>query len=101
VTLIDQVKHHVLEAMSHADVPWEFLLDALEPRRDLSRSPIFQVSFTLQADPVSAFSVEGLTFTDVPLPIDAAKFELSLELQPTPTADLQDCSNLIPTCSHS
>ena len=83
IALIDQVKHHVLEAMSHADVPWEFLLDALEPRRDLSRSPIFQVSFTLQADPVAAFSVEGLTFTDVPLPIAAAKFELSLELQPS------------------
>lgn len=86
--LIDQVKHHVLEAMSHADVPWEFLLDALEPRRDLSRSPIFQVSFTLQADPVAAFAAEGLTFSDVPLPIDAAKFELSLELQPTPDGGL-------------
>ncbi len=83
VELVDQVKHHVLGAMAHADVPWEFLLDALEPRRDLSRSPIFQVSFTLQADPVKAFAVQGLTFVDVPLPINAAKFELSLELQPS------------------
>jgi amino acid adenylation domain-containing protein/FkbM family methyltransferase/non-ribosomal peptide synthase protein (TIGR01720 family) len=78
--LVDQVKTQVLDAMAHAEVPWEFLLEALHPQRDVSRAPIFQVSFTLQDNPVSAFDVDGLTFIDVPLPVEAAKFELSLEL---------------------
>ena len=79
--LVAQVKESVLGALAHADVPWEYLLDALEPRRDLSRPPVFQVTFTLQDDPASALKIPGLTFEPVPLSTASAKFEMSLELQ--------------------
>ena len=79
--LVAQIKESVLGALAHAEVPWEFLLDALEPRRDLSRPPVFQVTFTLQDDPASALKIPGLTFEPVPLSTASAKFDLSLELQ--------------------
>ena len=81
--LVAQVKESVLGALAHADVPWEFLLDALEPRRDLSRPPVFQVTFTLQDDPASALKIAGLTFEPVALSTASAKFDMSLELQRT------------------
>jgi len=82
--LVADVRTTVVDALAHADVPWEFLLDVLQPKRDVSRSPVFQVSFTLQDHPVGGLATADLTFTDVPVPVEAAKFELSMELQPSP-----------------
>jgi amino acid adenylation domain-containing protein/FkbM family methyltransferase/non-ribosomal peptide synthase protein (TIGR01720 family) len=79
--LVKQVRNSVVDAMAHSAAPWEFLLDALAPTRSRDRAPVFQVSFALQADPVATFAASGLTFDDVSIPIRAAKFELSLELQ--------------------
>jgi amino acid adenylation domain-containing protein/FkbM family methyltransferase/non-ribosomal peptide synthase protein (TIGR01720 family) len=83
-SLVESVKTTVLDALAHGDVPWEFLLDALQPRRDLSRAPLFQVTFTLQEDPAAELQIPGLTFAPVPMSTGAAKFEWSFELQPTP-----------------
>jgi amino acid adenylation domain-containing protein len=45
--LLTRVKKTALSAYAHQDVPFEKLIDALKPRRDLSRTPIFQVYFNL------------------------------------------------------
>ena len=79
--LVMQVRNSVVDAMAHAQIPWEFLVEALAPTRALDHAPVFQVSFTLQPDPVASATSLGLTLEDVPIPIRAAKFELSLELQ--------------------
>ncbi|OLT62072.1 non-ribosomal peptide synthetase [Moorena bouillonii] len=45
---LSQVRHTVLEALAHQDYPFVLLVERLQPPRDPSRSPIFQVSFLLQ-----------------------------------------------------
>ncbi|WP_262495039.1 non-ribosomal peptide synthetase [Kordia jejudonensis] len=46
--LLEQVKQTCLEAYSHQDIPFEFIVDHLEIERDQSRSPLFQTLFALQ-----------------------------------------------------
>ncbi|MBT6046209.1 MAG: amino acid adenylation domain-containing protein [Candidatus Scalindua sp.] len=81
--LLRQVKRTVLDAYAHQDIPFEKLVEALEPERDMSRTPLYQVGFTLQNIPVSNFDIPGLSF--VPLETDklTAKFDLNLIMSET------------------
>ncbi len=47
-TFLSQVRQTVLSAIAHQDYPFPLLVERLQPNRDPSRSPIFQVSFALQ-----------------------------------------------------
>ena len=49
--LLGEVKHTTLEAYSHQEVPFEKIVDAVVKTRDMSRSPLFQVLFSLQNTP--------------------------------------------------
>jgi non-ribosomal peptide synthetase component F len=50
VELLQQVKQTTLNAYTHQDVPFAKVVDTLVKERDLSRSPLFQIMFTLQDD---------------------------------------------------
>ncbi|MEY3066243.1 MAG: McnE protein, partial [Cyanobacteriota bacterium] len=64
----------------HQDLPFEMLVEALQPERDLSHTPLFQVAFVLQNTPKSEIAMTGLTVTDLPPENTTAKFDLTLAM---------------------
>ncbi|QSQ15806.1 non-ribosomal peptide synthase/polyketide synthase [Myxococcus landrumensis] len=83
--LLARVRESTLGAYEHQDLPFEKLVEALHPVRDLSRSALFQVLFVLQNTPVKALELPALTLR--PLETEgtqAARFELTLNLGETP-----------------
>ncbi len=80
-TLVRKVRETCLEAYAHQDLPFEKLVEALQPVRDLSRHPLFQVVFQLhQADLMSELTLSQVKVEPIPGTNQAAKFDLSLEL---------------------
>nr|WP_042194612.1 non-ribosomal peptide synthetase [Kibdelosporangium sp. MJ126-NF4]CEL21436.1 FIG01294969: hypothetical protein [Kibdelosporangium sp. MJ126-NF4]CTQ95997.1 FIG01294969: hypothetical protein [Kibdelosporangium sp. MJ126-NF4] len=80
---VGEVRETVLEAFAHQDVPFEHIVDAVQPDRDTSRTPLFQVMVVLQNTPDSAVNLPGLTAEDVDLPVVTASFDLTCEFRET------------------
>jgi len=76
--LLQQVRAVALEAYAHQDVPFERLVEELQPERHLSHSPVFQVAFVFQNAPMEALRLPGLTLAPVELEAVTAKFDLTL-----------------------
>ncbi|RYZ33734.1 MAG: non-ribosomal peptide synthetase, partial [Myxococcaceae bacterium] len=84
--VLRQVKETTLGAYAHQEVPFEKLVEQLKPERDLSRTPLFQVMFTMQT--VSAHKAEvrpseGLTLRSLGTEGATAKFDLTLGMAET------------------
>ncbi len=69
----------VAEALAHADLPFERLIDELARERDLSRTPLFQVLLDFQRRPFDPALFEGLVARPVDLGAGAARFDLELD----------------------
>lgn len=80
VDFLNQVRKHTLDAYKHQDIPFEKLVEVLQPERDLSRPPIFQVMFSLQNAPVPSLQLPKLSIEPLSLHQGTAKFDLSLLL---------------------
>ncbi|MDF5730971.1 MAG: condensation domain-containing protein, partial [Rhizonema sp. PD38] len=80
--LLSQVRKMALDAYAHQDVPFEQLVEQLQPERSLSHTPLFQVIFTLQA-PLSELQFPGLRGYLLPAESSTAKFDLTLVLENT------------------
>ena len=76
--LLRDVKEAVVDAQAHQDLPFEMLVDELEPERDMSYTPLFQVMFSLQAAATRTIQLPELTMEQVNLDSDASKFDLNL-----------------------
>jgi aspartate racemase len=79
--LLGRVRKVALEAYAHQDLPFEKLLEELQPERDQSRTPLFQVMFAFQKASRQALELPGLTVTPLKVHTGTAKFDLTLELQ--------------------
>ncbi|MEW6735522.1 MAG: amino acid adenylation domain-containing protein, partial [Acidobacteriota bacterium] len=81
--LLARVRQMTLEAYIHQDVPFEKLVEELQPVRDLSRSPLFQVMFVLQNAPTTPLELKDLTLNFINIENQAAKFDLTITLAET------------------
>jgi len=76
-----RVRETVLGAFAHQDLPFDRIVEELQPRRDLSVTPLFQVVFDMDpASRVEPLELADLEITPVPLPHRTAKFDLNLTL---------------------
>lgn len=78
--LLGRVREVALEAYAHQDLPFEKLVEELQPERDLSRSPLFQVMFVLQNAPMTPLRLSGLTVTPLKVESKTTKFDLTLSM---------------------
>ncbi|MBI0312132.1 amino acid adenylation domain-containing protein [Streptomyces javensis] len=78
--LVERVRARDLEAYAHQDLPFERLVEVVNPERSLARHPLFQTVLNLNnaARPLTART--GLTVTGRPLGAPSAKFDLSFEI---------------------
>ncbi|HYO67722.1 MAG TPA: amino acid adenylation domain-containing protein, partial [Archangium sp.] len=107
--LLHQVKEVALGAYAHQEVPFEKLVDALNPARDTSRAPLFQVSFALQNAPSPDLSLPGIESRPVELTGQVSKYDLTLSLRETGaglegvaeySTDLFEASTLVRMLGH-
>jgi amino acid adenylation domain-containing protein len=79
--LLGRVSEVCTSAWAHGGVPFERVVDAVRPARDLSRTPLFQVLFGVEPDRPPTLDVGALRITPLEVDVDAAKFDLSIAVR--------------------
>jgi amino acid adenylation domain-containing protein len=82
--LLGRVREVALGAYAHQDLPFEHLLEQLQPAREPSYSPVAQVLFILQNAPRGDLTLPGLTLRPLEAENGTAKYDLTLEIVETP-----------------
>ncbi len=85
--LIARVRATNLAAYGHQDLPFERLVEVLNPARSLSRHPLFQVVLALQNNAAVNIDLPGLSASAEPVATASAKFDLSVSLGEQRAAD--------------
>ncbi|HKG81332.1 MAG TPA: amino acid adenylation domain-containing protein, partial [Pyrinomonadaceae bacterium] len=75
--LLGRVRETALGAYAHQDVPFEKLVEELQPERDMSHTPLFQVLFVLQNASLEQLHLEGLELHPLEVNSEKAKFDLT------------------------
>ncbi|MEA2693615.1 MAG: hypothetical protein QOJ16_3002, partial [Acidobacteriota bacterium] len=82
--LLARVRETTLGAFAHPDLPFERLVEELQPERDLRHSPLFQVLFAFQSLPEETRGDSDLRARALPVDSGTSLFELTLSLEETP-----------------
>ncbi|MFD1814823.1 non-ribosomal peptide synthase/polyketide synthase, partial [Rhodococcus gannanensis] len=80
--LVAQVRERDLRAFGQADVPFERLVQVLNPARSTARHPLFQVALSFANTPPAAVELPGLTVSPLDATLASAKFDLQLTVEP-------------------
>ncbi|MDT3395984.1 amino acid adenylation domain-containing protein [Streptomyces sp. B1866] len=78
--LLARVRQVCLDGFAHQELPFERLVEELRPGRDLSRTPVFQVSFVFQNIPLPEFTAGGLRLETLEVASASARFDLELQV---------------------
>ncbi|WP_052830181.1 non-ribosomal peptide synthetase [Gynuella sunshinyii] len=78
---LQQVKRDHIEAQANQDVPFDYLVETLNPRRSTSHAPIFQIMFSMNTTADSHHQKDGWQLEAMQPEVTAANFELTLDVQ--------------------
>jgi amino acid adenylation domain-containing protein len=78
--LLGRVRRVALEAYAHQDLPFEQLVEEVQPERSLSRNPLFQVMFQLENTPKEELPMAGVMLAPLEVERVATQFDLSLDV---------------------
>ncbi|MFN2252597.1 MAG: non-ribosomal peptide synthetase, partial [Candidatus Promineifilaceae bacterium] len=81
--LLAKVKQLTIEAQGHQDIPFEQVVEAANPVRSLSHSPLFQAMFAFQNNPEGRFEAGDLQLEEIHPAHTTTHFDLSLSMQET------------------
>ncbi|WP_460068199.1 amino acid adenylation domain-containing protein [Streptomyces sp. YKOK-I1] len=88
-TLLHRTRETDLHAYAHQDIPFERLVEKLNPARSAGRHPLFQVMLNFEDDlAASAFGLPGLEVSTETVTVDAAKFDLMFNVVTAATGEL-------------
>ncbi|MEH2198293.1 non-ribosomal peptide synthetase [Nostoc sp.] len=78
IEFLQETRQTCLDAYSHQDIPFEFLVEKLQPERSMSHNPLFQVMLTLENNESPDLSLPGLEIQWLDFYCPFAKFDLTL-----------------------
>jgi len=78
------VREVTLGAFTHQDVPFELLVEKLQPERDLRRTPLFQVVFVLQNVSAPTLELPGLSLSPMKINSEMTHFDLTMSMGESP-----------------
>jgi amino acid adenylation domain-containing protein/thioester reductase-like protein len=81
--LLGRVRRTALAVYEHQDIPFEQLVDELQPKRAVNSTPIFQVMFVLQNAPMPSFEQEEVKIVPIDIHNGTSKFDLLLNVVET------------------
>ncbi|MGA9769977.1 MAG: amino acid adenylation domain-containing protein [Blastocatellia bacterium] len=108
-TFLKHVRSVTLDAYTYQGMPFDKLVEELEPHRELSRSAIFDVMFTLQNAPDHTLELDGLALNGLEYKTRTAKFDLNLTMAESAqgltawldySTDLFDATTIKRLCGH-
>src|SRR5690606_35841534 len=77
---LGRVRDATLSAQDHQDIPFEHLVELIDPPRRTDQTPVFQVVFAWQNNETQAFTLPGLSVGTIEAPVEQVKFDLELNL---------------------
>jgi amino acid adenylation domain-containing protein len=107
--LVGRVRETTLGAYQHQDLPFERLVEELQPERSLSRTPLFQVMFVFQNVPPGGLDLGGVAIEPLEFEFRSEKFDLTLTMLEHPegllggvqySTDLFDAATVERMCGH-
>ncbi|MGV9673758.1 amino acid adenylation domain-containing protein [Nocardia sp. NPDC003482] len=88
--MLDRARETDLNAFANSDVPFERLVEVVNPARDAGRHPLFQVMLSYESTPELSIELPGVAARVLPLAVGVTKFDLQLTVQDTVPADAAD-----------
>lgn len=79
--LLGKVRETTLQAYAHQDVPFERVVEAVQPVRLLSHTPIFQVVFAMQNAPTQPVSLSEISLEPIEVNRGTTKFDITLFIE--------------------
>jgi amino acid adenylation domain-containing protein len=83
--LLERVRKITLDAYANQDLPFDKLVEAINPKRDLSYTPLFQVKIILQNTPMSSLELPNLKLNSIDVDKKTVEYDLLLNIEDTET----------------